>query len=846
MTDPERVSTGITGIDKAIDMLRMGDNVVWQVDSVADYREIVAPYVEQAKRDGRAIYYFRFGTHEPVLDDTRGITVYELNAKKGFEYFAMKIHMLIRDAGRDAFYVFDCLTDLLKYWYSDLMIGNFFRVTCPYLYELHTVAYFAIIRGAHINHAVSRIRDTTQVLLDLFNVGGNFYFQPLKVWKRSSETMFLPHELKAEEARPVTSSSKAATLFSQFGFNWGQIDYWDVVFQDASMKLSGSMETQEEAKELLLRLLIGEDTSIVDLCRKYITLRDLLNIKSREIGTGRIGGKAVGMFLARKILQADEENRFAPYLEAHDSFYMGADVFYTYIVQNGCWRLRTKQKTRNGYYEYAAPLQEKLKNGKFSDDIEEQIKQMLEYFGQSPIIVRSSSLQEDNFGNAFAGKYDSVFCSNQGTLEERYEAFLEAVRTVYASTMNPDALQYRMNRGLWDKDEQMALLIQRVSGDHYGNYFFPHIAGVGNSSNLYVWDKSIDMSAGMLRLVFGLGTRAVDRVVGDYPRIVCLDDPGRAPLVSHGDEKKFSQHYVDLLDLKQNKWTHVGVNEILKEKIKTDKNLFAAMDYETMRWLRELGREAPITYIMNFKKLLEKTDFPDFMRSILKCLSETYDYPVDIEFAANFDENGEYKVNLLQCRPLQTRGLGKNIEIQELREGDDCFFYTEGNFMGGNVRLPIDYVVYVKAKEYLAENEQNRYLVARAVGRLNEALKNKNAMLIGPGRWGTTTTSLGVPVHFTEICHMNAMCEVADPDLNLMPELSYGSHFFQDLVESGVFYCALFDREPGVLLNRDFVLEKENCIKELINTDFGHVIHVAKTPGLQLYSDITNQRLVCR
>lgn len=327
----------------------------------------------------------------------------------------------------------------------------------------------------------------------------------------------------------------------------------------------------------------------------------------------------------------------------------------------------------------------------------------------------------------------------------------------------------------------MALLIQRVSGDYHGQYFFPHIAGVGNSSNLYVWDPSIDMDAGMLRLVFGLGTRAVDRVVGDYSRIVCLDDPTRPPLISYGDEKKFSQHYIDLLDTKENEWTHKSVDEILREDIKTDKNLFATMDYETMRWLRKMGRQAPLTYVVNLKKLLEKTDFPQKMKEILKRISEVYNYPVDIEFAANFDKEGNYKINLLQCRPLQTRGLGKTVEIHEISDEKDCFFYSKGNFMGGNVRIPIDYVIYIKAKDYLALNEAGRYGVARVVGKLNALMKDKNAMLIGPGRWGTTTTSLGVPVHFTELCHMKAICEVAYLEGNLMPEL-YSDAVSQRLV----------------------------------------------------------------
>lgn len=844
-TDADRVSTGNSGIDQVIDDLRMGDNVVWQVDSVADYRRVVAPFLEQAKKDGRDIYYMRFGSHEPVVTRMEGIIQKDLHAEQGFETFAMEVHHIIREAGVDAFYVFDCLTDLVKYWYSDLMIGNFFRVTCPYLYEMNTVAYFALIRDSHTEQTISRIRQTTQLLLNLYNVGGNDYLHPLKVWQRHSDNMFLPHLIEGDQAKTITSSSQAAALFSHFSLDRNRADYWDVVFQEAAMKLSGSAQEQQSAKELLIRLVIGEDSSIARLCMEYLDLRDLLNIKSRELGTGRIGGKAVGMFLARKILEKDPEENFSAILEVHDSFYMGADVFYTYIVHNDCWRLRTLQKSREGYYEYAKALQDRLLTGEFPEDLVEKFKAMLEHFGQSPIIVRSSSLQEDNFGNAFAGKYDSVFCVNQGTLEERYREFEAAVRHVYASTMNPDALDYRMNRGLWDKDEQMALLIQRVSGDYYGSYFFPHIAGVGNSSNLYVWDPSIDMNAGMIRLVFGLGTRAVDRIDGDYPRIVCLDDPTRPPLISYGDEKKFSQHYVDLLDTASNEWTHKDVDEILRMNIRTDKNLFSSLDIDTMRWLREMGRKTPNLYILNFNRLLRYTDFPKQMRKILKRLSEVYDYPVDIEFAANFDQDGHYRINLLQCRPLQTRGLGKTVELPQVEDPQRCLLSTQGNFMGGNVHIPIDYVVLVRAKQYLQLPEQERYTVARVVGKLNQILKDKNAMLIGPGRWGTSTTSLGVPVHFTEICHMAAVCEVAYQEGNLMPELSYGSHFFQDLVESGVFYAAVFERDEGVLYREEYILEKENCILELVETNYADVIRVVRTKGLELYSDTVSQRLVC-
>lgn len=845
----DRVSTGLKGFDRVIDQLRLGDNVVWQVDSVSDYRKLLDPYVSQARADKRRLVYIRFGGHEQLVEEGQNTKIYSIDSSKGFESFATEVHNIIRDEGKKVFYVFDCLTDLLIYWYSDLMIGNFFKVTCPYLYELDTVAYFAIIRNQHTYSTIAGIRETTQLLLDLYQVNGKYYIHPLKVWQRYSPTMFFPHLIDGENASSITASSEAAELFSSINRGEDRLDHWNIIFNRAKDVLKQSHMEQEATKRLLMYMIIGNDSRMFELCNKYFSLQDILQIASREVGTGFIGGKSVGMLVARKILEKAGRGRFATYLEPHDSYYIGSDVFYTYIVQNGWWKLRTKQKSHEGYYKYAPELKEKLLHGKFPKNIQEQFLQMLEYYGQSPIIVRSSSLLEDNFGNAFAGKYESVFCVNQGTPEDRYEAFEEAIRTVYASTMNEDALAYRMNRGLSDRDEQMAILVQRVSGDQYNESFFPHIAGVGNSSNLYVWDRNIDMEAGMLRLVFGLGTRAVDRTEGDYPRIVCLDNPQRLTPMNAEDRKKFSQNGVDVLSLKQNTLEVKKLEDILDSDIKVDKELFASLDINTAARLRELGytdRKAP--YILDYKKLFEESDFTSVMKDILSLLSKVYDYPVDIEYTANFSKDNSFKINLLQCRPLQTRGLGKSVDIPKLEDSGECLFASKGNFMGGNVRLPIDYVIYIKAQEYIDLNEQGKYSIARQVGRLNRELKGKNVMLMGPGRWGSTTPSLGVPVHFTELCNMSVICEVSAKQAGLMPELSYGSHFFQDLVEAGIFYVALFDGNEEVVLNQEKILKKDNLLEGIISdsTQFSHVIHVAETKGMELFSDIVSQKLLCR
>ncbi len=844
----ERVSTGMPGFDKTIDMLRMGDNVVWQINRIEDYLKVVEPYVAQARKDQRKIIYFRFGSHPPVVnEEEEDIKVYHVDAGQGFEQFATTIHQIAEKEGRKAFYVFDCLTELLEFWYSDLMIGNFFRVTCPYLYYMDTVAYFAIMRNRHVFDTVARIRGTTQCLFDLYMIDGEMYIHPLKADGRYSPTMFFPHWIQGDKFTSITSSAQAAELFSNFEWDKQRLDYWNITMNHAREVVDEPGEEQERMKNLLISLFIGKETRIRDLCRKNFTLRDLVKIVSREVGTGYIGGKSVGMLVARKIIKnaEGEYGDIKEYLEPDDSFFIGADVYYTYIVQNGWWELRLQQKTPEGFFTMAEPLREKLLTGSFPEIIEEEFVHLLEYFGQSPVIVRSSSLQEDNFGNAFAGKYESVFCVNQGTPEERLRAFEDAVRQVYASTMNPDALQYRRERGLEFKDEQMAILVQRVSGDYYGDYFFPHAAGVGNSSNLYVWDKNMDMDAGMLRLVFGLGTRAVDRVIGDYVKIVALDDPTRLPLLTAQDERKYSQHNADVLDLRNNQWCSRDIGELVKKDIGVPKTLFLTLDYAEADRLRELGyTNLPVPFTVNFRRMLRDTAFPVIMRKMLKLLSDAYDYPVDVEFTVNFQDEKNFFFNLVQCRPLQTRGLGKTVEIPKLDSTEDCVFYSEGNFMGGNLRIPVDKVIFVDVHAYLARPEQEKYQVARIIGKLNQLLKNEHVILMGPGRWGTTTPSLGVPVHFTEISHMAAMCEISYQSEGLMPELSYGSHFFQDLVESGVFYLALFKEQDNVIF-REEKLMGENLLGQILPeaADYSDVVRVVDVKGRELYSDISCQRV---
>jgi len=853
------ISTGIKGLDNVITGLRLGDNVVWQIDDIDDYANLVKPFVRQALKEKKRIVYMRFATHKELIKPSRQVKRYELNAQAGFECFSAKVNNIITQEGEGAYYVFDCLSELLSAWATDLMIGNFFMVTCPYLYELKTVTYFSILRNNHSFKSIARIRETTQLLMDVYHCEGNFYIHPLKVWNRYSPTMFLPHQKEGDNFVPITDSVNAVEILSHIRRRGAEnakrnLDYWDRLFLEVEslVKNKSLLKQKKEMVKRLCNLMLSKNKKILSLAISNFSLEELVEIKSRLIGTGFIGGKTVGMLLARKILSKEKLLNWDKLSEPHDSFYIGSDIFYSFIVHNRWWKLHMQQKSEAGYFNIANVLKEKMLYGVFPEEIMERFQQIVEYFGSSPIIIRSSSLLEDDFGNAFAGKYESIFLANQGSPEQRYIQFAEAVKKIYASTMNEDALVYRKQRGLDKSDEQMALLVQRVSGAHHKNYFFPDLAGVGVSYNTYVWNKNIDPEAGMLRLVFGLGTRAVNRVEGDYPRMAALSEPLRRPYAEKDDIRKYSQHMVDIINTKENAFQTIPFEKLVSEKSFANVELVAVKDDEAKRMMEERGMEDKDYWILTLDKVLENKQLVNALKSILGLLEVSYHYPVEIEFTINFTKNNSFKINLLQCRPLQTRGLGLKVDMPEQVNKKDLLFDSQGYFLGGNISQKIDWVVYVDPEKYNKLVLSDKYEIAHIVGNLNRMIKDKEelpTLLMGPGRWGTTTPSLGVPVKFAEINNVAVLAEVAFSAGNLMPELSFGTHFFQDLVETNIFYVALFPEKDTSLFNLSWFKQLRNLFSELMpeSVKYEDIIGVYDVSGksLRVMSDVVSQRVIC-
>jgi hypothetical protein len=862
-----QLSTGLPGLDHLLKGVLAGDNLVWEVEDVADFAPFVPPYCERALAQGRKVVYFRFADHPPLVPESLPVAVCELNASLGFEQFITEIHRVIGQSGNSTFYVFDCLSALAEAWCSDRMLSSFFRLTCPYVYDVESIAYFPILRNRHAFQAILPITETAQVVLEIHRHRGQTYLYPIKVEHRYSPTMYMLHAWEGEEFQPVVESSTISEILTSMP--WSGLDsvrlrqgIWSRDLLAAEEIWEGVQagerpaQDAEECLRRLLRMVITRDPRVLELAQRYFTLGDALAVAKRVVGTGLIGGKAVGMLLARAILQKADP-RWTEVLESHDSFYVGSDVFYSFLVENGCWWLRQKQRDPHAFLDGQYEARRRIIMGSFPKAIEEQFSEMLAYFGQSPIIVRSSSLLEDAYGNAFAGKYESIFCANQGSHQKRLADFVAAVKRIYASTMGEKALRYRAQRGLLEHDEQMSLLVQRVSGSRYENFFFPQVAGVAYSLNPYVWSKYIDPKAGMVRLVFGLGTRAVDRADDDYTRVVALNAPERRPESGLNEVRQYSQRKVDVIDLETNQLQAHQFIDLIPKCGTLPIHLFASQDPELARLAgaHRLGPSASL--VLTFESLLSETPFVSDMRSMTRTLQDAYGCPVDLEFTANFFAKNRYRINPVQCRPLQ---IATDVSLANLHmdvPARDVVLETHGAVVGRSRDVTVDRVLYVAPALYGKLPIADRYALARLIGRLvhlAEPRPPKTIMLIGPGRWGTTTPSLGVPVNFTEIDRASVLCEIVAMRDDLVPDVSLGTHFFNDLVEMDVLYLAVFPGRKQDRCDYAFFEEAPNRLADLVSdaAAWSSVLHVLDLPRqsptepcLRLLADTMEQKSLC-
>ncbi|MFA6571534.1 MAG: PEP/pyruvate-binding domain-containing protein, partial [Bacteroidota bacterium] len=471
-----------------------------------------------------------------------------------------------------------------------------------------------------------------------------------------------------------------------------------------------------------------------------------------------------------------------------------------------------------------------FKNSVFPPEAIDSFNKILDEMQGKPIVVRSSSLLEDSFEASFSGKYKSLFLSNTGTKEERLSALKNAIAEVYASTFAPDPIEYRKERGLLDFREEMGILIQEVVGTRIGKYYLPSYAGVAFSNNEFRWSTRIKREDGVIRLVAGLGTRAVDRTMDDYPILVCPGQPGLKVNTSYDEMVRYSQHNVDVINLETSTFETIDFAKLIKECKGNYPALEKIVSFNRMGTLVD-----PVSAMVDFNKedivvtfnnLVNRTNFINLIKIILAELREVYGRPVDIEFASD----GE-KLYLLQCRPQSQFEKEVSVKIPKNISPNSVVF-TANHYVSNGIVENIEYVVYVDSTGYSGlETIEGMQTIGKIVSKLNRLLPRRKFILIGPGRWGSKgDIKLGVPILYSDINNTAMLIEVAKESAGYVPELSFGTHFFQDLVEANIKYLPLYpDREDNIFKD-DFFYKTHNCLSELLYgfEEFENVVKLIK------------------
>jgi len=616
-------------------------------------------------------------------------------------------------------------------------------------------------------------------------------------------------------------------------------DVWDALRRFERLSRDGVRLGEAARKGVgvaLIRRFFTEQLEYIKVAKEVLDIEDFFALRERVIAPagshGRLGGKSSGLFLALKAL---ERAGTAPgWIGTPKTWYLASDGLQAFVRYNNMEDVyEQKYKSIDEVRRDYPHIVRMFKTSHFPPDVVNGLSMALDDMGDVPLVVRSSSLLEDRMGSAFSGKYKSLFIANQGTKAERLDELQDAITEVYASTFGPDPIEYRAERGLLDFNEEMGILIQEVVGRRVGRWFFPSFAGVAFSSNEFRWSPRIRREDGLIRLVPGLGTRAVDRLADDYPVLVAPGQPGLKVNVTIDEIERYSPKKIDVIDLEARRFETVDLPELLRthgDDFPGVERVASVVEDGMSRRLRPLMTDfGRARLVADFSGLIDSTPFLGTMAAILDTLKRTMGTDVDIEFACDGDD-----FYLLQCRP-QSRGGGEiQATIPQRVPAPDVIFTAE-RFVSGGLVPDITHVVYVDPQGYAGlETETELRAVGEAVGRINKLLTRRRFILMGPGRWGSRgDIKLGVRVTYSDINNTAMLIEIARKKGNYVPDLSFGTHFFQDLVEARIRYLPLYPDDPGIRFNEAFLRETPSVLADLLPeyAEISEVLRVIDVPA---------------
>ena len=582
------------------------------------------------------------------------------------------------------------------------------------------------------------------------------------------------------------------------------------------------MAVQIGLRVALMRRFFSDQLDLLNRAKDYVTLEDFHDLIRRIVflpqSHGKLGGKSAGLFVASRIVaRSPEYQNVLSGIKVPKTWYVTSDglqqlLQYNHMEDVYDHKYREIDQIR---HEYPSLIQI-FKSCTFPPELTKNLAVALDEFEGRPIIVRSSSLLEDRVGSAFSGKYKSLFLANQGSKRERLAALQDAIAEVYASVFGPDPIEYRAERNLLDVHEEMGIMIQEVVGRTLGRYFLPAFSGVAYSQNEFRWSSRIRREDGLIRMVPGLGTRAVDRVADDYPVLVSPGQPGLRANVTPDEVLRYSPKKIDVINLETREFETIELKDLLREH---------GNDYPQIRKLVSMVSDGHIRaplglsldfekddWVANFEGLISDTPFVVQVRTLLRLLQERLGVAVDIEFASD----GE-SFYLLQCRAqghsVETASAPIPVDVEPER-----VLFTANRYVSNGPVPDISHIVYVDHDAYAAlPDTASMRAVGTVVGRLNALLPKRQFILMGPGRWGSRgDIKMGVSVSYSQINNCAVLVEIARQKGNYVPDLSFGTHFFQDLVEADIRYLPLYPDDARVVFNEAFFRESESVLGRLL------------------------------
>jgi pyruvate, water dikinase len=580
-----------------------------------------------------------------------------------------------------------------------------------------------------------------------------------------------------------------------------------------------SAATQTALRAALVRRFLTDQLEFVNTAKEYLTVADFHELCQHIVypprSHGRLGGKAAGLFLAAKVvLRSPEYRDVLGEIRTPRSWHIPSDGILDFIHHNDLEDVYARKYTDPDRvrldYPYIVQL---FKNSFFSADILRGLSDVLDDLDGRPIIVRSSSLLEDRLGAAFSGKYKSLFLANTGTSASGWPP--SPTRSPRSTPRSSAPTRSSTGRcgGCSTCTRRWASSSRRWWAPGWGRTGCPRSPGWGSRTTSSGGRPGSQREDGLLRMVPGLGTRAVDRLADDYPVLIAPGQPGLRINQTPHEARRYSPKKADVVNLETGVFETVDLRDLLErhgDEMPLVRQMISIADHDRLRRPAGLVDFSKDTVVLTFEGLVAETPFVARMRALLQVLREKLKTPVDIEFASD----GRH-VYLLQCRPQGATEGASPVPIPRDLPQDRVLFTARRYVSNGQVN-DVSHVVYVDPDAYARLEPGKIREVGRAVGRLNRLLPKRQFILMGPGGGAARgDIRLGVPVTYADISNAAVLVEIARKKGGYLPDLSFGTHFFQDLVESNIRYLPLYPDDPDVVFNEAFFLRAENALASL-------------------------------